>query len=324
MNASVLGFPFKEVEMNRSMNYEEDFEMLTLRPEYFKKIPNPESVNIQPYKYLAALTAKAMYEKCKANFEKVGFDVEDIKSIATVYLLTYVGVYDFSVNEAARDRFLVSFLDRYGRDPDDKEIEKGNRNTAINFLRQKLHHCSKVCERKSRNIVGARSKKFVFAYTSESKAAHPSEITQDYKKYGYRKIAKKEFDLAKEAARKAGTQELIDAEGFRIVEINEYSANMYGLSEMSNDKEEGTDWESFVQKENFVGFYMEESPEYLSDPEEALMKKQDELSTMKDHSFFENLDPKLKKNMIKRFINANKGNKRLSEELKTARNFLKN
>jgi hypothetical protein len=264
-----------------------------------------------------------MYEKCQANFQKVGFDVSDIESISNVYLFAYLGVYSFEVNPASKDRFIQSFLDKTGKEPNEKDIEKAEKNTIINFLRQKLHHCSKVCERKSRNIVGARSVKYVFAYTKDSKPSHPSNIVQDYKKHGYRKVTHKELVEAKENSKKNSTQDLTDKDGFKIVEIQDYSMNMCSFKDMEAEDGYGLGWEEFVQKEPMVGYYMEECAEYLSDPEENLIKRQDEILSMSDKDFFSNLEEKQKRSMLRKFIASNKDNTRLSEELKTARSFLK-
>ena len=323
MSAELLRFPVKEIKMTRAMSYDDDFEMLTLRHEYLKKIKDPESIDIKPFKYLAKATAKIMYDKCKANFEKVGFDVSDIESISNVYLFAYLGVYSFKVNIAAKERFIASFTDKTGREPDQKDIEKAERNTIINFLRQKLHHCSKVCERKSRNIVGSRSVKYVFAYTKDSKPSHPSNIVQDYKKYGYRKVAHKELVEAKENSKKNHTQNLTDKDGFMIVEIQDYSMNMCSFKDMEAEDGYGLGWEEFIQKEPMAGYYMEECAEYLSDPEENLIKRQDDVISMGDSDFFNNLEEKQKRSMLRNFITANRDNVRLSEELKTARSFLK-
>lgn len=324
MSAELLCFPAKEKPMSsRTMSYEEDFEMLTLRHEYLKKIPNPELIDIKPFRYLAKVTARIMYDKCKANFEKVGFDVSDIESISNVYLFAYLGVYSFEVNPPSKERFVKSFQDRNGRDPDAKDIEKAEKNTIINFLRQKLHHCSKVCERKSRNIVGARSVKYVFAYTKDSKPSHPSNIIQDYKKYGYRKVNQKELVEAKEESKKNRSQSLVDKNGFRIVEIQDYSMNMSSFKDMEAEDGYGLGWEEFIQKEPMAGYYMEDCAEYLSDPEESLMKRQEDISIMGDADFFNNLEEKQKRSLLRKFISANKNNARLSEELKTARSFLK-
>lgn len=323
MSAELLCFPVKEIKMTRAMSYDEDFEMLTLRHEYLKKIQNPESVNMKPFKYLANVTARIMYEKCRANFEKVGFDLADVESISNVYLFAYLGVYSFEVNAPAKERFIKSFEDKNGKQPSDKDIEKAEKNTIINFLRQKLHHCSKVCERKSRNIVGARSVKHVFAYTAKSTPSHPSDIIQDYKKHGYRKVNQKELLESKENSKKNRTQILTDKDGFRIVEIQDYSMNMCSFKDMEAEDGYGLGWEEFIQKEPMAGYYMEECAEYLSDPEESLIRKQDEVISMGENDFFENLEEKQKRSMLRKFISANKNNSRLSEELKTARSFLK-
>lgn len=307
----------------KTMSYEDDFEMLTLRHEYLKKIKNPESVDIRPWKHLATITAEIIYEKCRANFEKVGFDLCDVESIACVYLYAYLGVYSFEVNPASKERYMKSFFERNSRDPSLKEMDRAEKNMIINFLRQKLHHCSKVCERKSRNIVGARSKKYTFAYTELSKPAHPSDITKDYKKYGYRKVTSKELLEAKANAKKSGSRDLFDSKGFKIVEINDYSANMYSFGDIEDSDGNSAGWEEFIKKEEVVGFYSEETPEYLSNPEETLIKKQDDVAMDKDVNNFNNLESKNKKTMLKRFVNANKRNSRLTKEVKTARLLLK-
>jgi hypothetical protein len=329
MSAELLRFPYKEEIMSRTMNYADDFEMLTLRHEYFKKIKDPKSVNIGPYRYLAVVTAKIMYDKCRANFEKVGFDISDIESIAIVYLMAYLGLYSLEINQPAKEKFINYFEEKNKTPPTKKDFDKAEKNNIINFLRQKLHHCSKVCERKSRNIVAARSKEYVFAYTSKSKPSHPSDITQDYKKHGYRKVGKTELVEAKKRAKQTRTQDLTDKDGFKIVVIKEYSENMVNFSHMqtnssNHERQEFTNWEDFIQKNNLVGLYSEENPEYLIDPEQTMINKQNELTSSMEMQFFMELDDKSRKDMLKKFINSNKGNPRLSNELKVARSYLKN
>lgn len=321
----VLKFP-KECVMKKQNVYKDDFEMLTLRHDYIRKIKDPKKVDIKPFKHLASITAEAMYEKHRSTFEKVGFDFADVESIGMVYLFIYLGAYSFKENSKAKERFLKYFQDKNSRKPSQKEMDRTERNLIINFLRQKMHGCSVICERKSRNIVGAKGKKFIFAHTKDSVPAHPEEIIQDRKKYGYRKVTLKEFLEAKEIARLNRSQELLDKDGFRIVQIQEHSVNTYLFSLIEKEFNNGTFSRSteFLRKDYMPGFYYEDTPEYLSDPEETLIKKQEELADVKDIEDFNKIELKTRRSIIRRFIESNKDNPRLISEIKTARAILRN
>ena len=319
--ANILSFPVKDVQMSKILSYEDDFEMVILRHDYIRKIPNPDKIDIGPYKGLAAITARILYEKCQATFNKVGYDSSDIENIANTYLLAYLGLYSFEVNEANKERFIRFFTDKNGRAPVENDFKNVERNLIINFIRQKLHHCSTVCERKSRNIVGAKSKKITYAFTVNSVPCNYVDIAENYAKFGYRKVEIIELKQAKFR----NSADLKDKDGFKIVEVFEYAGNIIGFDDLSvkveRDREAIVD---YIQPSYMAGYYTQENAELLTDPQNDLLRKEQELMDMESEDNFNNMKSSEKKKLLKKFIEKNTSHKYLSQELRTARLLLKN
>jgi len=205
--------------MTKQYNYRDDFEMVYLRHEYLSKIKYIDPAWIEHNKPIVNTTAIKMFNKLKPNFQVVGFDVEDLKSITNIYMVAYMGLYSLENNKKARDVFVRKYKTRTNQNPTQKDFVRAERNNLINFLRQRLQHCAKLCERKSRNIKVGREKRGIFAETEGSVPASHELIISEYKRLGYRKVTQKEFKEAKAQSRIDGLNEIVDKNGFKILEI---------------------------------------------------------------------------------------------------------
>lgn len=290
--------------MAKRYNYKDNFEMLYLRHEYITKNKNINGKYVKEYEKIVKTTARLMYYKLYPNFNKVGFDQEDLIAITNVYLLGYMNNYSLLHSKKELVNFTKKFYNRKGINPTQEEIVKSERNRLINFLRQKIQHCSTVCARKARNITVGRDRRRTFAETSSSKSAAEEDILNDYKKYGYRLVTSKEYKGAIQQAKKLGEKDLIDKNGYRIFQIqilnNGISKEDYAL--LFNDNSMG---------------------QFYRSPEESLIFKQESRQLELNRQRFNKLTVSAKKRSLVKFIEQNRGNIHLKVELKAARKILK-
>lgn len=306
----------------KKYNYQDDFEMVYLRHEYIEKIEDPEKVDIKKFKHIAERTARLMYDKYKPNFEKVGFDVDDAISIASMYHLAYMGLYSVRVNEGAMERFVNFYKNKHGEDksPSEEAIDKKDRNNLINFLGQRFHHCNTVCGRKSRNILVSRDFSGAFAKTEKSKPASNEEIMANYKKFGYRKVTHKELKEIKAEKKKSGIKELYDKDGFPVIEIEVLSKGLISIDGLNPDK----DYDGYraIGNSAYEDFYGQGNGKYHSDPESVCVEKEERNERIRNKSAFYKFDKEDKIKKLKFFIRKNRGNPLMKKELTLAKKFI--
>jgi hypothetical protein len=246
-----------------------------------------------------------MYEKLYPNYSKVGFDQDDIVSITNIYMLSYMGIYSLRFNKDARERAIEKFRDRFDRDPTEKELYNKDKNNMINFLRQRLQHCSVVCARKARNITVGADRQGYFAFTKDSVPASKEAVLDNYNKLGYRKVKKTEFKEAQEKAKKLGEQTITDKDGFQILSVQILNNGI--------KRDEYTMW--ITQHKSS---HVDTTPEELL----QMMENNRELESYK--ATFAAMDKSAKRRKLKLFVEQNKNNKYLKEELALARKMLRN
>lgn len=285
--------------------YQDDFEMLMVRHEYISKVKNPDPVWMKKFENIVNITASIMFEKLKPNFSKVGYDLDDVISITNCYMVGYMGLYSIERNEESKRKVLEAFVKRFEREPTDEEIDKKERTNMISFLRQRLQHASIVCGRKAKNITVGEDKRMAFAFTESSIPASDELILEKGKELGYRKLKKSELKDIKLAARVSRNRELVDKDGFRVVEI-----------EILN--------EGITEYDYRCLFLNEKQDIYNSTPEQfgITYEKNKDLSLMKEE--FENMSIEAKKSCLVQFLDTFKNNPKYKGELSTAKEMLKN
>lgn len=114
--------------------YHDHFDLLTIRHDLIKDINHVDTSSFQKYKKISDITATKLFNTHRGLFFDVGFEMDDVKSLSSIYLVSYLANYQ-----------------------KDGGFHK-NRNVLINFLRQKLYNLIKVCVRKNRNVICNSSK----------------------------------------------------------------------------------------------------------------------------------------------------------------------
>ena len=291
--------------MSKTNNFKDDFELIYLRGDYITKISNYDTGSLVHYKSTISTTAHMMFNKFRFAFEKVGFDINDILSVTNIYALAYMSIYSLKNNPQAMDKFIARYRSTRTSTstPSVLELDRIERNMIINFLRQKLHHCSIVCERKARNITVGKETTVAFANTQKSIDADLETIVRDYKKLGYRKIKKKELKEIKENSKRKLEQEMKDENGFNVVEIQSYNRGLTYI-----------DYRLIVDNIH--------SNIYNYDPEEAVLMMEESKNIESLKLKFGKLSPKERRTVLYKFINDNVGKSSYKQELKLARKLV--
>lgn len=283
-------------------NFEDDFEMLYLRHDYLNKIDKHDEQDVIKFKPIVNRTAKLMYDKYKFNFDKVGFDLEDVQVVTSIYMLAYMGLYSLKNNEEVRTKYEKRYAKK---DVEFTEQERNRieRNNLINFLRQRLHHCSTLCSRKGRNIRAGVDIRRAFAETNTSKKASQEVILEQYKELGYRKVTLKELKEAKKNAKKAGIKDLFDKDGYRIIEIEILDPG--------------------IQKDDYQAIFDSYDGEFYRTPNQRMEFDEDKLEILQFKKKFESMENSDQVKILKNFIRFNYRNPMYKEEVKEARIQLK-
>lgn len=287
----------------RKYNYSDHFDLLTIRHEYLKNAQNVEEAYIKKFEKVVYYTSKIMYNKLHQSFDKVGFDYNDIVSLSFMYLVGYLANYGFQYHQSSLDRFVNKFTKTHDRHPNEAEIAKAERNEAINFMRQKLQHCADTCRRKARNItVGCDVVKH-FAKTEATKEAHEDVILDDYKSHGYRKVTAKELKAAQQRSKEKNQKIMTDENGFEIFTIQKFNNGLH--------------------VEDYLQMVVDHDTIFNGTPESYLIKLEEEVQDGLNLEKFNSLRQSDKISVLKKFINSNKGNVTLKEEMTSARKLLK-
>lgn len=288
-------------------NYEDHFEDVYLRHEYITRCKKLDGRFVDEYAPIVNTTARLMYEKLYPNFNKVGFDLDDIVSITNVYMLSYMGLYSLRFNKKARDKYILkyrNYKDRNGRKPTEKEIYAKDKNNLINFLRQRLQHCQTVCARKARNITVGEDRRGYYAFTKDAVAAANESIIENHKKFGYRKLTLKEYKECKEKAKQLGDSVVTDKDGFKVLDIQILNAG--------------------IGYKDYTEIIQSHASKFTMDPEEMFIDAEDEVQAAGFKKRFQSMTPTVRRKTLKSFIAGNKDNKYMKEELSYARKILRN
>lgn len=287
----------------KRLSFNDDFELLYLRHEYIEKAQKLgkklDPSLVKRYAGIVHTTAKIMYAKLKPNFQKCGFDEEDFIAITNLYMLSYMALYSIQTNPKEMDQVIA----KRGH-MDETEILRVDRNRLINFLRQRLLHCSTLFARKARNITVGEDLRGYYAETERTVVpVNKDLLLTDYKKYGYRKATVKEYKDAQKNAQASGVQEITDKKGFKIIKVEQLNQ---GLSEY--------DFQLLSQNDKGT---------FYNPPDVILENTEDEIALEAFKIRFDGLDRTAKRKLLKNFITKNKGDKSLQEELSLAKKMLK-
>lgn len=288
------------LKTNVSINYKDNFELVLMRWRYLLKSPNPSPEAFLEFSKPLKSVSRKMWYAFKYAFSIAGYDEDDVRALADIYLVGYLGVFSLK-NKDNLKKFKATFKKKNGKLPNAEEISKKDQNNFVSFLTQRLEEAGKICSQKNRNIRGTDG--FKEAYIGEFVVDVSDELLSvQPERYGYRKLKKKELEqlAAQMASKPKGQFKTADAKIVRVVEIGPKTLRAEDLTELYSPENAYT--------MNPMAFM------------EAVEQEHEDLNLRKR---FESMAQDTKLETLKNFIAVHKDNPRYSEEVKAAKTLVK-
>lgn len=202
---------------HENVNYFDHLELRYLRWDYLVKVANPSDKVLKSKEKIIKYIARSAFSKYAYEFSFMGMDLEDVENIARVYAVSFLGLYSHQHSTKIRQRHTQKFIQKYGQNPSEEDLEKKDSYALMSFLEQRLLECSNVLRQKSKPEPGFSSYN---AYVQVSGDQWPSddELIASPSKYGWRKVAWGKFIKARKnfGAISPGYAVFIDGKIYRV------------------------------------------------------------------------------------------------------------
>jgi hypothetical protein len=281
-----------------------EFELCYLRHQYLRKTTeNPTEDEMKPFIPIAEHMAKNTYYTYKNLFHMVGFDVEDLISIANVHLVSFLGLFSLDKLPEKYDDFVNLYRDAGRLDPGKADILNKDKANCTLFMKQRMEDVVRVCRQKARNIKGLPTEEYFF-YSGQKR---PPQILRDlvdnYERLGFRKLD--------QAVYKSIRKKVKNIEG-PIFRFND----LYYVAVPVEQKA--------LSIVDFVGAGMDphDSIHNMS-PEEIYFSIEDDNQFERNLTAFNRKSKTTRARKIKKFIEENRKNPRYKDEIRAARKMLK-
>jgi hypothetical protein len=291
------------LDVNMKVDYKEEFELVLMRWRYLLKSPNPPSEVFKEYSKTLNSVSKRMWYSFKYAFSVAGYDYNDVRALADVYLVAYYGIFSLRNNPDELKRFKETYKrkNKVETDPTDEEVTKKDHNNFVSFLTQRLEEAGKICSQKNRNIRGTDGYREAFIGDAEVQVS--DEVLRSHPEtFGYRKLKKKELDAysAILGAKARGTFRTPDDKVVRVVEMGPKA----------------------LREEDLQEVYSPDSA-FTMNPLRFMEAIEEEQADLELRNRFEALEADERTQLLKSFIASNKNNPKLAEEIKAAKKMVR-
>lgn len=133
----------------------EDFEYMSLMESYFDRTQNPSNSDMLAYEDIVVFESTQHYNSRKRLYHSIGLDLDDLKNLSRVYLVSFLGLFSLDKNQQKLEQLNQIYKKKNSTSNEvPKEVVlKKNRSNFICFLRQKLKVLLTICRKKARNIL---------------------------------------------------------------------------------------------------------------------------------------------------------------------------
>lgn len=298
------GKVFRPKADKKKIHSKNEFELCYLRHQYLRKTThNPTKDEMQPYMSIAKHMAKNTFFTYRNLFQLVGFESEDLISIATIHLVSFLGLFSLDKMPEKYKDFFAIYKANNSKNPDAEQILNKNKANCTIFLKQRMEDVVRVCRQKARNIKGLPTEEYFFYCGVAKPPKILRNLSESYEKYGYRKLDTAVYKSIRKKAK---------PDDDRIFRFNGkyYVAVLVAQKILAIEDLNGADMNPYDSIHNM-------------DPEQVLFSMENATDWEKKQEEFDRKSKFSKSNIIKKFIEQNKENKEYKEELRTARKLLK-
>lgn len=286
------------------ISHKDSFELCYLRHKYVRKAKyNPEPEEMKPFRNISYYMARKTFLRYRNLFLSIGFELEDLVSIANVHLVSFLGSFSLERMPDKYKEFVKVFSDIQERNPEKRDILDKNQANFTLFLKQRMEDVVRVCRQKVRNVKGMPSDEFQYYYGPNPPPKNLNLLTKDHERYGFRKLDSAVFKTIKKRAGLVHTT-MFDFAGCYYVAVP------LGRTFLSIKDLSGADLDPHDSAHNMS-------------PEDIYLKTEERNVWEQKQKDFNDKPDDVKINIVKSFIRANRRKGRFSEEIRTARKLLR-
>lgn len=284
-------------------SYKDDFELVLFRWKYLNKTSNPSKETLDKYYDVIKSASDRAFGAHNATFKEMGFEIEDIKALASIHAVSYIGLFSLDVLSNKKAAFISRFTDKNGAPPDLDELDKYDKSSAYRFLVQRLRENALVCYRKLQSINGAIVEKRYFLGPNKNQTV-AKHFIPNHESLGFVEITKEEARDIYGAPVTSIYSKTKDNRWIRTIKIRKVhktlsSGDLWGS--LFSEGEEGND-----KREDFI------KDEFADD----LIV---EIETMVNNKIaFEKMTSQNKLDKLNNFLRKNKKNSKMSDEVELA------
>lgn len=299
------GIVYRPKANKKKIHSKNEFELCYLRHQYFRKTEfNPTEEEMKPYTAIAAHMAKNTFFTYRNLFHMVGFESEDLISIANIHLVSFLGLFSLEKMPSKYEEFMGAHYIKHMKDPTDYDFLSKNRANFTLFIKQRMEDVVRVCRQKARNIKGLSTEEYFFYYGENEPPLFIRDLIDNYEKYGYKKL---DTAVYKSIKKKIKTEDSpvfkFNGNYYIAVPVEQKSLSIFDFS--------GAGMDPYDSIHNM-------------NPEEIFFSLEENKNWDKKQEEFDRKNKFSKTRIIKKFIEKNKKNPGYKEEVRAARKLLKN
>lgn len=278
-----------------------EFELCYLRHQYFRRANyNPTPEEMKPYDRIVERMASKTYHTYVNLFRLVGLEREDVISIGSVHLVSFLGLFSLERMPEKYEAFSIQYREKNnGATPTEWDERNKDKSSLTLFLKQRMEDLVRVCRQKARNIKGLPTDEYYVYYGPHEPPLIFRDIVEDYEKMGFKKLDVAIFKTIKKKI-KPRPQGLV----FKF-ENNWYISVPVEQSGLSFEDLAGADMNPYDSLHNM-------------NPEQILFAKEDEEFWASKQQRFDNWTPLGKIRKLRKFVKSNANNPKFQAEVKTA------
>jgi hypothetical protein len=299
------GLIYRPKADKKKIHSRNEFELCYLRHQYLRKTDhNPTPLEMKPYLAIASHMAKNTFFTYKNLFQMVGFEVEDLISIANIHLVSFLGLFSLDKMPEKYEDFVNAHYIKHLKNPKEWDIMNKNKANCTLFLKQRMEDVVRICRQKARNIKGLPTEEYFFYYGPKKPPRILRDLIENYEKYGFRKLDTAVYKSIKKKIKNE------DSLVFKV-NGNYYIAVLVEKKCLSLSDFTGAGLDPYDSIHNM-------------NPERSLSLAEDNAHWEKKQEEFNRKNKFSKTKIIKQFIEKNSDKPEYKEEIKTAKKILKN
>lgn len=299
------GLVYRPKASEKKIHSKNEFELCYLRHQYIRKSKqNPTLDEMNIYEFIAIGVAKNTYYKYKNLLNMVGFELEDIVSIARIHLISFLGLFTLDKLPKKYEEFVDAHHVKYFKNPNKWDEMNKNKANCTMFLKQRMEDLIRVSRQKARNIKGLPTEEYMFYYGPKRPPAFLRDLVKNYEKCGYRKLDPAVYRSIKKKLKTDDSPVFkFDGNYYVAVPVEQKSLSLTDFS--------GAGMDPYDSLHNM-------------NPEQVLFSKQEDAVWDRRQEEFNGKSSTYKNAVIKKFVEEHKTNPSFKEEIKMARKLLKN